>query len=179
MTSRWLTPLLLTIIGLTLTLSLLATLPGKEVSSARGMDNHREEAQDGEAMLTSFAEWFYKADFDVVTGWNSAGYDMSVLYHRMESLRVPHCMNGVHFENGFMPMMFMAEVLCRLTESWMSHSTREVVSIYGNNNHYEVDHLDMMVAFKRLYKDSTNNELVSARLGRAAQFLGFAMARVA
>ena len=30
----------------------------------------------------------------------------------------------------------------------------------------------MMVAFKRLYKDSTNNELVSARLGRVAQFLG-------
>ena len=38
-----------------------------------GRINHREEAQDREGYADFFAEWFYKADFDVVTGWNSAG----------------------------------------------------------------------------------------------------------
>tara|TARA_A200000159_G_scaffold24384_1_gene21508 strand:+ start:21257 stop:23998 length:2742 start_codon:yes stop_codon:yes gene_type:complete len=125
------------------------------------------------AMLTSFAEWLYKADFDVITGWNSAGYDMSVLYHRMESLRVPHCMNGTHFENGLMqrevhgggamsPYGIMDEPFHKGGREylWQQQPLRGI------------DHIDMMVAFKRLYKDSTNNELVSSRLGRVAQFLG-------
>ena len=142
-------------------------------------------AQDGErtiiekkhktekAMLTSFAEWFYKSDFDVVTGWNSAGYDMSVLYHRMESHRVPHCMNGVHFENGLMPReVFGGGAMSPfgIMDSPFHKGGREY--LWQQQPLRGVDHLDMMVAFKRLYKDSTNNELVSARLGRVAQFLG-------
>ena len=88
-------------------------------------------------MLTSFAEWFYKADFDVITGWNSAGYDMSVLYHRMESLRVPHCMNGVHFENGLMPREVYGGGAMSPYGIMDEPFHKEVVSTFGNNNHYE------------------------------------------
>ena len=56
-------------------------------------------------MLTMFADWLYAMDFDLVTGWNSAGYDLTVLYHRMESLGVPHPMNymAVGCDNGLFP----------------------------------------------------------------------------
>ena len=56
-------------------------------------------------MLTLFADWMFAMDFDVLTGWNSAGYDFPVLYHRMESLGVPHPMNDMagRCENGLFP----------------------------------------------------------------------------
>ena len=98
---------------------------------------------------------------------------MSVLYHRMESLRVPHCMNGVHFENGLMPNDVYgggAMSPYGIMDEPFHKGGREY--LWQQQPLRGVDHLDMMVAFKRLYKDSTNNELVSARLGRVAQFLG-------
>jgi DNA polymerase elongation subunit (family B) len=146
----------------------------EEVSSAQ--DGERtiieKKHKTEKAMLTSFASWFYKSDFDVVTGWNSAGYDMSVLYHRMESLEVPHCMNGVHFENGLLPRdVFGGGAMSPfgIMDEPFHKGGREY--LWQQQPLRGVDHLDMMVAFKRLYKDSTNNELVSSKLGRVARFL--------
>jgi DNA polymerase elongation subunit (family B) len=125
------------------------------------------------AMLTSFSEWLYRSDFDLISGWNSAGYDLSVLYHRMESLRVPHPANGVHFANGLMPReVFGGGSMSPfgIMDSPFHKGGREY--LWQQQPLRGIDHLDMMVAFKRLYKDSTNNELVSSKLGRVARFLG-------
>lgn len=123
-------------------------------------------------MLTSFADWFVRADFDVITGWNSAGYDLAVLYHRMESLGVEHTHYGEVFENGLnfihakggsalSPLGIMDDPFHKGGREylWQQQPLRGV------------DHLDMMVAFRRLYKDSTNNELISNKLGRVTDFL--------
>ncbi len=75
-------------------------------------------------MLTSFADWFVRADFDVITGWNSAGYDLAVLYHRMESLGVEHTHYGEVFENGLNFIHARAVLHSPLSVSWMTLSIR-------------------------------------------------------
>ena len=131
----------------------------------------KKHSNEGD-LLASFAEWFVTADFDVITGWNSAGYDLTVLYHRLESHQTPHCMNGVHFENGLFPAdVYGAGALSPLgimDSPWFKKNTEY---LWQEQPLRGVDSLDMMVAFRRLYKDATNNELVSSKLARVATFL--------
>ena len=125
-------------------------------------------------MLTRFADWVFSMDFDVLTGWNSAGYDFPVLYHRMESLDIPHPMNSMagQCENGlFRRQVFGGAVLS-------PYGIVDPPSFKGGREYkwqYQpirgIDTLDMMVAFRRLYKDSTNNELPGNRLETVAQTL--------
>jgi len=125
-------------------------------------------------MLTHFADWVFSMDFDVLTGWNSAGYDFPVLYHRMESLDIPHPMNSMagQCENGlFRRQVFGGAVLS-------PYGIVDPPSFKGGREYkwqYQpirgIDTLDMMVAFRRLYKDSTNNELPGNRLETVAQTL--------
>ena len=125
-------------------------------------------------MLTLFADWMFAMDFDVLTGWNSAGYDFPVLYHRMESLGVPHPMNDMagRCENGLFPKpLYGASCLS-------PYGIVDPPTFLGGRRYkwqYQpirgVDTLDLMVAFRRLYKDSTNNELPGNRLETVAQIL--------
>ena len=113
-------------------------------------------------MLTMFADWLYAMDFDLVTGWNSAGYDLTVLYHRMESLGVPHPMNYMagKCDNGLFPEPVYgggAMSPYGIMDSPYFMGGREYR--WTDQPIRGIDTLDLMVAFKRIYKDSTNNEL--------------------
>lgn len=123
-------------------------------------------------LLQAFADWFVRSDFDTISGWNSAGYDLSVLYHRMESHGIEHTHYGKTFENGLTFMQATGGAALSpigiMDEPWHKGG-REY--LWQQQPLRGVDHLDMMVAFRRLYKDSTNNELVSNKLARVAQFL--------
>jgi DNA polymerase elongation subunit (family B) len=122
-------------------------------------------------MLTSFADWLFSMDFDLITGWNSAGYDLSVLYHRMESLKIAHPYNYMvgKTENGLFPKkVFGGGAMSPygiMDAPWFKGGKEyrwQQQPIRG------IDTLDLMVAFRRIYKDSTNNELPSNRLNMVA-----------
>jgi len=125
-------------------------------------------------MLVMFAEWMFSMDFDILTGWNSAGYDFPVLYHRMESNDIPHPMNDMagRCENGLFPRQVYGGA-CLSPYGIIDPPT------FKGGREYKwqhqpirgIDTLDMMVAFRRLYKDSTNNELPGNRLETVAQAL--------
>ena len=125
-------------------------------------------------LLTWFADWLFSMDFDVITGWNSAGYDLSVLYHRMTSLSVPHPMNHMagRTENGLFPReVYGGSAMSPygLMDSPFHRGGREYK--WQQQPLRGIDHLDMMVAFERLYKDSTNNELPGRSLGVVGEAL--------
>lgn len=112
-------------------------------------------------MLKAFGDWFFAMDFDVMTGWNSAGYDLPTLYHRMESLGIPHSMNDMagKCENGLFPRPVYGAGCLSPYGIMIDPDPR-------NRHRYKVtdapirgvDTLDLMLCYERVYKDSTNQD---------------------